>query len=51
MLETSTVRREGLEKALRLKLEQEVSRLKEENIGLKGITRSATILFIAFSLS
>lgn len=37
MLETSTLRREGLGKALRLKLEHEMSRLKEENIGLKGM--------------
>ena len=37
MLETSSLRREGLGKALRLKLEQEVSRLREENMGLKGV--------------
>ena len=37
ILETSTVRREGLEKALRVKLEQEIWRLKEESIRLKGL--------------
>lgn len=37
MLETSTVRREGLEKALRVKLEQEIWRLKEEGIRFKGL--------------
>ena len=36
ILEASTVRREGLEKALRVKLEQEIWRLKEEGIKLKG---------------
>lgn len=36
ILEASTVRREGLEKALRVKLEQEIRRLKEEGIKLKG---------------
>lgn len=38
MLEASTVRREGLEKALRAKLEQEVWRLKEDGIRLRGQT-------------
>lgn len=36
ILEASTVRREGLEKALRVKLEQEIWRFKEEGIKLKG---------------
>ena len=36
MLEASTVRREGLEKTLRVKYEQEIRRIKEENINLKG---------------
>lgn len=36
VLEAGTMRREGLEKALRSKLEQEVRRLKEESISLRG---------------
>ena len=36
MLESSAMRREGLEKSLRVKLEQEIWRLKEENICIKG---------------
>lgn len=37
ILEASTQRREGLEKALRIKLEQEIRRIKEENISIKGV--------------
>jgi hypothetical protein len=36
ILESNTMRREGLEKALRVKLEEEIRRLKEEVIKLKG---------------
>lgn len=48
MLEASTVRREGLEKALRVKLEREIRRLKEENISLRCtyIAWWAKVLFI-----
>ena len=41
ILEASTLRREGLEKALRVKLEHEIRRLKEEGINLKGIANTA----------
>ena len=36
LLEAGAARREGLEKALRSKLELEVCRLQEESIGLRG---------------
>ncbi len=48
LLEAGTVRRGGLEKALRSKLEEEVCRLKEETISLKGEANESSTAHVGY---